>query len=153
MLRFAITISFAILSSFSFADNLYTDTFLQPAILHNPGITQSLALRVGVDEGSSEMQAEGLRVDAPRYTIIYNANNQLSFKASIAYTYADNTLHKTYTLSDPSFFTTIQLPHSNTITIGVTEPAANRPLEPDVVRFHAFYTQSWQHNNLSLIHI
>lgn len=127
--------------TFTHADNPITDSFLQPYDLSAISSSWSGAVKYGFNEGSGEVTNEGYRIELPRLTYRLNANNQLLFTASVPWVYMNNNMDfNRYTIGDPSFFTGIKLTKSSTFTIGVTEPAANRPLEPDVVRFHAFYT-------------
>lgn len=122
------------------ADNPLTDTFLQPHQLTHHETSWSLSTRAGHNEGSSEMANDGYRLEIPRLTLVKNAANALLFTASIPYLYQARGSETKSTLGDPSFTTTLQIRDQSTLSIGVTEPAANRPLEPDVVRFYAFYT-------------
>ncbi|TCS41916.1 hypothetical protein [Reinekea marinisedimentorum] len=126
-----------------FADNLLTDTFLQPSQVKTEKTGVKVIFKLGINEGSGEISNEdGYRVDLPRITLQKNVADEILFRASVPWVYlnSDNDEDDRYTLGDPSFLTTVQIKEHNTFTVGVTEPAANRPLEPDVVRFYAFYT-------------
>jgi hypothetical protein len=122
---------------------MLTDTFLQPSQVKNEQTGAKITFKLGINEGSGEISNEdGYRIDLPRITLQKNVADEILFRASVPWVYlnSDNDDDDRYTLGDPSFLTTVQIKEHNTFTVGVTEPAANRPLEPDVVRFYAFYT-------------
>lgn len=122
------------------ADNSLTDNKLQPHRLSEVPSTWSLSMRLGINEGSGEIRNSGYRVGTPRLTFKKNAGNELLFTGSVPYVYQNNAGDQTITIGDPSFITALQVTSNSTFSVGVTEPAANRSVEPDVVRFFAFYT-------------
>lgn len=136
----ALASSFLFSAPLALADNILTDTFLQPSQVSSEESGVSWAFKAGINEGSGEIRNDGYRLEAPRVTWQKNVADQILFKASVTWVYLDNDELSRYTLGDPSFLTTVQIWEHNSFTIGVTEPAANRPIEPDVVRFYAFYT-------------
>lgn len=128
-------------SPYLLADNQLTDTFLQPFNLKESPSSWSLGGRIGIREGSSQLTNEGVRLELPRLIIKKNIDEKALFTASIPYIWLmENGEESGYSIGDPSFLTTLAVSQNSTITVGVTEPAANRPYEPDVVRFFGFYT-------------
>ena len=144
LFRQASTIAlFSLISSALQADNLLTDTFLQPSQVKNEASGGEVIFKLGINEGSGEIRNDdGYRIDLPRILLQKNVADEILFRASVPWVYLNtaNDEDNRYTLGDPAFLTTVQIKDHNTFTVGVTEPAANRPLEPDVVRFYAFYT-------------
>ena len=133
----------------SHADNLYSDNLLQPVDLAAEPNGWNLMTKFGAKEGSGELSNDGYRAEIPRLTYQHRYGDEILFRATIPYVYINNSeLHKT-NVGDPSFFTTLRIGKHSTATIGVTEPAANRPIEPDVVRFMAFYTSRYRLNKLA----
>lgn len=133
----------AFIATNALADNMLTDTFLQPSQVSSEPTNFILTTKLGINEGSGEISnKDGYRIDLPRVTLQKNVADEILFRASVPWVYlnTEDDADNRYTLGDPSFLTTVQIQEHNTFTVGVTEPAANRPLEPDVVRFFAFYT-------------
>lgn len=142
MHKIFLTLSLAALSTSALADNQLTDTFLQPSKISSEATGWAFSTKLGINEGSSEIINDGYRLEIPRFTWQKNANDQILFKASVPYVYQNNDTKTTFTIGDPTFLTTIQASEQSTFTVGVTEPAANRYIEPDVVRFLGYYTHS-----------
>jgi len=140
----SIAVIFGVLSSVSQADNILTDSFLQPYSLANHPSHWALSAKYGYKEGSGEIENDGFRLEIPRLTLQKNVNNQILFRASVPYNYLNSSELTRFAIGDPSFITSLQLNPNQTFTVGVTEPAANRPLEPDVVRFFAFVTRGFE---------
>lgn len=147
---YRIVLAFVFSIATASADNLFTDNFLQPVHLNKTIQGWSLALKAGKNEGSGEIQNKGYRMEAPRITYQTSVDDRLFFRATVPWVRATNNKLNTYTIGDPSFFTTLKTAKNTSITFAVTEPAANRPLEPDVVRFMAFFTNHYQSNTIGI---
>lgn len=124
----------------AYADNFYSDNQLQSVNLSQEADGWFISIKAGVREGSGEIVNDGTRFELPRFSLQKQYADSVLFRATIPYVYLNNDKTNRYTLGDPSFFTTLKTTENSSFTVGVTEPAANRPIEPDVVRFMAFYT-------------
>ena len=67
------------LPSFLQADNILTDSFLQPHNLKSHPTQWSLGLKYGLKEGSGEIENDGFRLEIPRLTLQKNVDNQILF--------------------------------------------------------------------------
>ncbi len=132
------------------ADNIYSDNLLQPVNFSEEINGWSVMLKAGLREGTGEITNDGYRMELPRVTYQKNFHDEIFFRASVPWVNLQSDDTKRYTLGDPSFFTSLKTSKNSSFTVGVTEPAANRPIEPDVVRFMAFYTVAYPLENLTL---
>jgi hypothetical protein len=150
ILRLSLTVGVLVCSLQSYADNYLVDNLLQPVKLRYHPSKASLAFKLGLQEGSGEILNDGIRIEAPRLTLQKNAANELLFRASVPWVYLNNSEYNRFLIGDPTFLTTIAINEHQSFTVGVTEPAANRPVEPDVVRFLGFYTINYSTGPISI---
>lgn len=133
-----------------FGDNPLTNHWLQPATIDDSSSSWSADIRLGINEGSGDVSLSGERWEIPRLTYQRSLHGTMRFVASIPYLKLAGDYER-WALGDPTFITNLQTGENTTVTIGVTEPAANRPVEPDVVRFFAFLTTQIQLNNMRVL--